>query len=259
MQNKYLLVDLSNFIFRFATSKKPANTIAEEVYSNIISFQESLACTNTIVLLDKHGSDFRKKLYPEYKGNRKKEGKFYEDLKEFFKKLPTIVKFLNVYLPVLSFSGIEADDVIWYLCDKFDKRCVILSTDADLLQCGVVQFSYTKRKFITLEGQGAENITQFITAKCLAGDNSDNIKGLERVGLKTALKVLKKYGCDDYECLLYKIPQNTKSKIERRILDGCEIHDRNKSLVDLEAVNKIIITEEIREEIDGILEEYVDE
>jgi 5'-3' exonuclease len=257
MEKKYLLVDLSNFIFRFVKSKKAAEQIAEDVFDNICSFRDSLLCTNVIIFVDKKGSDFRKQIYPEYKGNRKKEGKFYEDLKEFFKKLPTIIKFLNIHFPVLSFTGIEADDVIWYISQKY--KSVILSTDADLLQCGVPQFSYTKRKYITLEDQWADNPRQFATAKALAGDNSDNIKGLERVGLKTALKYLKKYQTDTYQELADSIDPKTKSKIEQRILAGGDIYERNIKLVDLELVNYKIITPEIEQEIEEILNEYFDE
>jgi DNA polymerase-1 len=257
MKRKYLLVDLSNFIFRFATSKKSAESIAEDVFNNISSFRDSLACTDVIIFVDKKGSDYRKNLYPEYKGNRKKEGKFYEDLKQFFKKLPTIIKFLNIYFPVLSYTGIEADDLIWYVSQKY--KCVILSTDADLLQCGVPQFSYTKKKYITLEDQWADTPRQFITAKALAGDNSDNIKGLERVGLKTALKYLKKYDVDNFQDLADSINPKTKSKIEQRILNGKEIYERNIRLVDLELVNEEIVTPELEREIEEIINEYKDE
>jgi DNA polymerase-1 len=258
MNDRYLLVDLSNFIFRFAKKKGSADKIAEEVLNNISSFRDSLACSKVIIFLDYKGSKYRKELYPEYKGNRKKEGKFYEDLKEFFKKLPTITKILNLHFPVISYEGIEADDLIYFVAKYLEGRCVILSTDADLLQIDVPQFSYTKKKFITLEDQGAANKDQFITAKALAGDTSDNIKGLERVGLKTALKYLTKYDADYFEELQERIPKNTKSKIEQRILNGRDVYERNIKLVDLELVNDDILSDDIKKEVVEIIEEFDD-
>lgn len=249
MSDRYLLVDLSNFVFRFASKRGSAEKLAEDIYNNLESFCSSLACNKVIIFQDYKGSDYRKNLYPEYKGNRKKEGKFYEQLKEFFKKLPTITKILNLHYPLVSYKGIEADDLIYYVAKQLKGRCVILSTDADLLQIGVPQFSYTKKKYITLEEQGAESIEEFICAKSLAGDNSDNIKGLERVGLKTALKYLHKYGVDNYIDLCAKIPKNTKSKIEQRILEGSDVVLRNRRLVDLALVNSEIINEDLENEI----------
>ena len=256
MSDRFLLVDFSNFIFRFVKSKKQPEQLAEEILNNLTSFRDSLACNKLIIFQDYKGSDFRKEKYPEYKANRKKEGKFYEDLKEFFKKLPTITKILNLYFPVISYKGIEADDLIYFVARQLKGRCVILSTDADLLQIGVPQFSYTKKKYITLEDEGADDIEQFITAKAIAGDNSDNIKGLERVGLKTALKYLKKYDTNDYSALCAKIPKNTKSKIEQRILNGEEIYKRNRQLVDIGMVNDLILPEKIKEEVMGIIKEF---
>jgi len=174
---------------------------------------------------------------------------------EFFKKLPTITKILNIHYPLIKYKGVEADDTIFFVV-KYLKDCVILSTDADLLQCGVPQFAYTKKKYITLEEQGFSTIEAFIEAKSMSGDASDNIKSLERVGLKTTAKYFKKYGVTTFKTLQEKIPKNTKSKIEQRILNGTEIVSRNLKLVDIGLVSKEIVTPEMQKEIKEVLCEY---
>ena len=229
--------------------------IAQDILSNIISFQESLACTKSILFQDYKGSAYRKSIYPEYKGNRKKEGKFYDALKEFFKKLPTITKILNVHFPLIKFQGIEADDTIFYLTQQLEKT-VILSTDKDLLQCGVPQFSYLKGDFITLEKEGFENAEEFILCKAIAGDSGDNIKGLERVGMKTAKKYIDKYEATSYADLLSRIPKSTKSKIEQRILDGQEVYELNTRLVDIGLVQDLVLLESVKKDILETLEYY---
>ena len=45
---------------------------------------------------------------------------------------------------------------------------------------------------------------QFVDWKCLAGDVSDNIKGLKGIGSKKASKLLQEYGC------IEKLPSDYK-------------------------------------------------
>jgi len=236
-----------------------ADVLANEIQNNIESFASSLLCNRIIIFQDYKGSDFRKAMYPEYKGNRKdrKPSKFQDQIDAFFKKLPTITKMLNMYYPLIKFKGIEADDTMYYV-SKLLGNCVILSTDADLLQLDCPQFAYTKGKYITLEDQGCDNVGMFIQAKAIAGDTSDNIKGLERVGLKTAVKYLNKYNCTTFTDLRDSIPKNSKSKIEQRILNGTEVVTRNLRLVDIGLVNDEIITEAQKEEIKRDINEFYD-
>ncbi len=253
--DKYLLVDLSNFVFRFAKSKKRAEFIGEDIRENLESFASSLLCNRIIVFQDDRGSDFRKGIYPEYKGNRKKEGKFYEELKDFFKKLPTITKILNIHFPVIKIRGVEADDTIFYVSQLL-KNCVILSSDKDLLQCGVLQFSHIHKKYMSVEDEGFVNVPEFILCKAIAGDSGDNIKGLERVGMKTAKKYVDKYSASTFNELCASIPKNSKSKIEQRILAGEEVYKRNTRLVDLALVNDDVISPKIKEEIRVDINEF---
>lgn len=256
--SKTLLVDFSNFAFRFFQSPKHAEHLAENIHQNIDSFASSLLCDKVILFMDYKGSDYRKTLYPEYKGNRKRSTneKTAKLMEEFFKKLPIIEKILNIHYPIIKHIGVEADDCIFYVAQLLDKKCVILSTDADLLQVGVPQFSFTKKRYITLKDQGFNSVKSFIDAKCLAGDNSDNVKGLERIGLKTVAKYFNKYEVETYDELLEKIPSNTKSKIEQRFLKGRLIFNRNKKLMDLQVAQDEVLNERLRKEIHDALKNY---
>ena len=254
-----MLVDFSNFGYRWFMSKKPVHSIAEECLANVLSFQKSLACDGTIIISDWGKSKFRVELYPEYKANRKTDDpEKLEKLKKHFSNMNYALKVLEAYFPCIKLKGIEADDIIAYLTiNKFDN-CVILSSDQDLLQLNRLQFSPNRSDFISLEKLGFSSIRQFITAKALAGDNSDNIKGLERVGIKTALKYLIKYNVEHYHDLKKKIPKKSKSKIEQRILQGEEIVNRNEVLVNLHDFNSKIINRENAEQIDASLKGHND-
>ena len=256
MSDKYLLVDTNNFAFRWFISRKSVEAMADDMFNNINSFASSLLCNKIILLADHGASVYRKEIYPEYKANRKKKtDKEKEKMDEFFKRFNQCKKILNVHFPLISFKGVEADDTIYWLTTKL-KNTVILSTDADLLQCSVPQFAYTKGKYITLEEQGFANVNEFVEAKAIAGDTSDNIKGLERVGLKTVAKYFKKYDVGNFYDLKAAVPLSTKSKIEQRILAGTEIYERNIKLVDIEFACSEILTEQMQVEIMESIDEY---
>ena len=249
-----LLVDMSNFFFRFFASKKPVHQIAEDCLANLESFYTSLACDSLIIFSDYGKSVFRASLYPEYKANRKQDDPVKKaQLDKHFSNQNYVLKVLAAYYPCIKSKGIEADDLIAYVSKKVFDNCVILSSDQDLLQLEKVQFSPNRSSFISLEDIGAKSARQFITAKTLAGDSGDNIKGLERVGIKTALKYLNKYNTDNYDELCEAISPKTKSKIEKRILEGREVVERNEKLVNLIDFVDEIINEEVKQKITEIL------
>lgn len=236
-----MLVDISHFSYRWFGTKLPPDRLTQQVIENIDSFQHSLAADRTIIIKDFKGSKFRKSLYPEYKGNRKPKDKEQEEkMRKHFANFGYVHKVLKVTYPVLEQEGVEADDIIAALCKLLPEKKVILSGDQDLMQLEVPQFSSTKSAFISFKEQDFENREQFVLAKACAGDTSDNIKGLERIGMKTALKIFKKYGIHTFEDLV-NIPSPSKSKLEQRINEGHELIKFNLDLVDLYKHNKTIV------------------
>jgi DNA polymerase-1 len=139
------------------------------------------------------GTSWRKEIYPGYKQNRKK-GKESFLLREFFKNLlPTLKEILEYYpLNNIEHSKAEADDIIYGLCEyyKNDEKTII-SGDGDLKQL----LLFFENEKITVYNPRSKKIEKkpgenFIKLKAIVGDISDNIKGLYRVGPKTAPKYL---------------------------------------------------------------------
>ncbi len=105
--------------------------------------------------------------------------------------------------------GYEADDLIATLAERFKKepdfRIVILTGDRDTLQLvdgdRVVVRTFNKGvsdtttydEHAVIEKYGLKP-AQLIDYKALAGDPSDNIKGVPGVGPKTATELLQKFG-----------------------------------------------------------------
>jgi len=81
----------------------------------------------------------------------------------------------------------EADDLIAKEATALDYDCVVASIDKDMLQLPCWHFNFVRgdwTKVSPFEG------IKFFYAQILTGDAADNIKGLHRVGPKTADKLL---------------------------------------------------------------------
>lgn len=130
--------------------------IVEEVLDNFRTYKYEY--NNLVICLDNHEAPYwRKRLYPPYKEQRKKEREESEvNFNEVFKHLDILMKVLNDFTPFkcISVPGAEADDIIGTLTRKFAKseKILILSPDKDFKQLhkfgNVKQFSAITNKWI---------------------------------------------------------------------------------------------------------------
>ncbi|MGI6021367.1 MAG: 5'-3' exonuclease, partial [Lachnospiraceae bacterium] len=148
---------------------------------------------------------FRHKMYPEYKGTRKKPAP------EFRQQVPIIKEVLRAMgIKCISKGGYEADDILGTVSKQGERQgmnVTVISGDRDLLQLASKNITIRIPKTI-----GGNNVVEeydekavidkyevtpqeFIDVKALMGDSSDNIPGLPGVGEKTAVKIIKIYGC----------------------------------------------------------------
>lgn len=116
-------------------------------------------------------NNFRYKLYPEYKANRKK----IEKPKWFFELKDYAVKHLNFILC----DGREADDAIYESYLASNKQCVVATIDKDVFyytpECP--QYNYRKYKDILGEFKYTtlEESRLNIATQILLGDTSDGV------------------------------------------------------------------------------------
>lgn len=150
------------------------------------------------VVFDAKGGTFRNKLYPKYKANRPPMP---DELVCQIQPLHDIIHAMGI--PLLKVADVEADDVIATLSLKASKQGIktIISTgDKDLAQ--IVNDNthlINTMNDVYLDEEGVKN--KFGVHPCaiidyliLIGDSVDNIKGVSKVGPKTAVKWLKEYG-----------------------------------------------------------------
>jgi 5'-3' exonuclease len=198
------------------------------------------------------GSQRRRKLYPEYKANRKpgKLNRFYgddipdseENKQHQLMSLLGVLK--NVPVCQIYVSDCEGDDVVAFLCrgPLRDRERIIVSADKDMYQLldeKTKIYSLYRKKFITSEDLFEEfriKSHNFALAKCLCGDDSDNIPGVKGLGFKSVAKKFPMLGSDDTIILqdLINYSHTQKGEAYKRVVQNVDIVNRNWQLVHLD-------------------------
>lgn len=200
-----ILVDGSSYLYRayhalppLTTSKGLASGAVKGVINMIRRLYKDYPDSPIAIVFDAKGKTFRSELYKEYKANRPPMP---DDLREQVQPIHDIIRAMG--LPLLSVSGVEADDVIGTLARQAtqEKVDVIISTgDKDMAQLVNEHITLINTMNDT-EMDHAGVIKKFgippeliIDFLALMGDKSDNIPGVAGVGEKTALALLQGIG-----------------------------------------------------------------
>ena len=251
--DKVLIIDGLNTFIRVFSVIPTTNDDGVHV-GGIVGFLKSIGYvinmvspTRVIIVFDgKGGSNRRRKIYPEYKQNRKTKyrvNRTYDfasqedERQNMIMQLQRCVEYLDTLpVTVLSYDNIEADDTIGYLCKQVltESEIVVMSTDKDFLQLANGRtkiWSPTKKKLYDEDAVFDEfGITakNYIWYRVLDGDKSDNINGVRGLGLKTIRK---------------KLPFLTENKIcniddiTDVLPESSDIIKRNYDLMHLQDVN----------------------
>jgi DNA polymerase-1 len=218
--------------------------------------------TRVVLVFDgKGGSQRRRKIYKEYKANRKPPTRLNrsydmttdeqerENMKWQLVSLIEMVECLPV--SILALDHIEADDTIAYFSELVTKNggnSIIYSTDKDFLQMvsdSVKLYNPVKKKTfdvdIVLETYGVHP-SNFVFYRSLLGDKSDNIDGIRGAGEKTVLKYIPELVDPNIKVNLDLIEQKyadikKKPKLVENILDNTSIVNRNLELMNLHDVD----------------------
>ncbi|WP_058120324.1 DNA polymerase I [Photobacterium kishitanii] len=207
-ENPLILIDGSSYLYRayhaapnFTNSDGEPTGAIYGVVNMLRSMLRQFSTDRIAVIFDAKGKTFRDDMYPEYKANRPPMP---EDLRGQIEPLHAVIKAMG--LPLISISGVEADDVIGTLATQASKQGmpVLISTgDKDMAQ--LVDQNVTLINTMTdvvmdpagvvdKFGIGPELIIDYLA---LMGDKVDNIPGVPGVGEKTAKALLTGIGSLD--------------------------------------------------------------
>ncbi|QCI18393.1 5'-3' exonuclease [Buchnera aphidicola (Aphis nasturtii)] len=150
-----------------------------------------------IIVFDSSKKTFRNKIFSAYKNNRPKmPNSLYIQIQPLF----NILK--NIGIKTLSIPGVEADDIIGSFSHKLEQsgeKVLIVSHDKDMIQLitdNISVLNISNNEIITpkkIQKKYGINPQEFIDLLALMGDKSDNIPGIPKIGIKTALFLLQKF------------------------------------------------------------------
>jgi DNA polymerase-1 len=264
-KNKIIILDGLNLFIRVFTASPLMDQHGKHV-GGCAGFLKTLAMlirrfgpNRVIVTFDgQNGSQRRRKLYSDYKGNRAVSQRFnraydflsIEEEKESMRdQMMTLIRILDT-LPVdiITIDNIEADDSIAYCTELFkeENEIVIISSDKDYLQLinenvtvynPVKKIHYTPKEVVDEFQIPPHN---FLTYRILTGDNSDNVPGIKGIGVKTLIKEFPEILNDTLHYTdLHKLAteKDSKKKTIQLIKENLDILERNYHLMQLHSVN----------------------
>lgn len=236
-RKKILLIDLSHLFFRAfygvpRNLRDPEGTPINAVYgvaSMTISAIESRKPEYLFAAKDRKEKTLRAEKFDEYKAHRPPMEN------DLVVQLPLIDKLFSAFsIPVHEKIGYEADDILATIAEKYrgdpNYRVEILTGDEDAFQLAgenIHILSPSKKDFLELDAEGVflkkgvypHQIPDF---KGLAGDPSDNLKGVPGIGKDGSVKLLKEFGSLESIFLAAKDGRIT-GKICEKLLNAEEI------------------------------------
>ena len=247
--SRILLVDGSNFLFQmfFGMPARIVNKQGKAIQGTLgfvgalLKIIRTTKPTHIAVLFDGEHENNRTKLNTVYKANRPDYSQMPEE-ENPYSQLSDVYSALD-YLKIkhAETTICETDDWIagYALTYEQEAEIVISSFDSDFFQLitdnvSVLRYrgkntvictpDYIKTKFDIEPSQYAD-------FKALTGDSSDNIKGAEKVGLKTAAYLLNSYGT--LENILINSEKIEKPSIRNSIIKNSERLKTNYKIIKL--------------------------
>ena len=265
---RILIIDQLNLFFRnyivnpsLSTNGAPIGGL-KGCFQSIQKIARKCKPDMIIICWDGEGGSAKRKLIKkDYKAGRKpirlnrdirsmspeqeKENKFWQQarLVEYFNSTP-IIQFM--------FKGIEADDIIAYICQLKsleDYEKLIVSSDKDFYQLLSDEKRTVLYRPIQDQALNCRSIVEqfdihpvnFAMARAMAGDKSDNLEGLGGIGLKTVSKRFPFFS-DEEPVTIDKLVEYSREMLEtksvaayKKVLERQDILRRNYDMMQLYA------------------------
>ncbi|MDB5912022.1 MAG: polA, partial [Ramlibacter sp.] len=207
-----LLVDGSSYLYRAfhampdlravpGDPTSPATGAIRGMINMMQKLRRDVRADYAACVFDAPGGTFRDEIYPEYKATR---NPMPPDLRTQIEAIHEVVRLLG--WKVLNVPGVEADDVIGTLAcmgTQHGMQTIISSGDKDLSQLvnenvTVIDTMNDRRRDVKgVEAEFGVPPSLMVDYQTLVGDAVDNVPGVDKVGPKTAVKLLLEYGSLD--------------------------------------------------------------
>lgn len=252
---KLLIVDGSNLLFQmfFGMPARIVNAEGKAIQGTLgfvgalLKIMRKVQPTHLVVIFDGQHENFRSEIEADYKANRTDYSDVPED-KNPYSQLPDIYNALD-YLGMKHTETIycETDDVIASYALKYGKDCeiIISSFDSDFFQLISDQVSVLRyrgeKTMICTPAFIREKFdicpSQYADFKSLVGDAADNIRGVNKVGPKTAARLLNQFG--NLDNILDNVKKIEKLSIRDSIENNAERAKTNYKLIKLNQIDEL--------------------
>ena len=262
LNDHILVIDAMNMLIRSFSLLKAMSPTGHHI-GGLVGFLRSLGYvtrifdpTRVIVVWDgKGGSANRKNINPDYKAQRATARITHwglydtkqQEMEALIGQLLRVQEYLEC-LPVtqVQMEKLEADDIMAYIAKQSSnskvKKCTIISSDKDFLQLiddTIEVYAPVKKKTFTKDNIFDELKVlpeNYNLVKSLLGDNSDNLKGVKGLGIKTIVaefpKLLKEVTNLEY---IFKVAEEKLDgkKVFAKIIHNWKHVEDNFQMMDL--------------------------
>lgn len=266
--DKLLIIDGSNLLFQmfYGMPARIVNADGKAIQGTLgfvgalLKIIRMVRPTHVIAVFDGECENLRRELDEDYKGNRPDYSVLPEEDTPF-SQLPDIYAALDVLgICHRETQNCEADDwIAAYAVQRGDLAAVIASQDSDFYQLirpdvSVLRYRGKQSQLCDVcyirEKLGIEP-QQYAVFKALTGDTSDNIRGADKIGPKTAAQLLNRFG--DLEALLESAQQIEKPSIRESVIRNAARIRKNYALIALEGTHPLpFAVESLRWQDEGL-------
>ena len=184
---KTALLDVEIILYKHAAKADAEGTSLRTLKSMCIQAIDQcvIGCKASAFYLIVSGRDnFRKTLYPNYKGNRGEKPPLYKPLSNAIEEL-----YSNRWY---QHDQLEADDLLGIMAtNKKINNPIICSIDKDMLSVPGWHYNWDKDDWPSYVSQEEADYNWLV--QLLMGDSTDCIEGMKGVGKVKAEKLIKKY------------------------------------------------------------------
>lgn len=253
--DKLLIIDGSNLLFQmfFGMPARIVNSQGKAIQGTLgfvgalLKIIRKVEPTHILAVFDGEHENRRCEIDADYKANRI-DYSMVNETENPFSQLPDVYKALD-YLGInhIETTNCEADDLITSYALSFcdDTDIVISSFDSDFFQLISERISilrYRGEKTMICSSQYMIDKygiypNQYAYFKSLVGDTADNIKGAEKIGIKTAASLLRTFGT--LENIIKNAESINRPSIKKSITENTDRIRKNYELIKLER-NQII-------------------
>ena len=248
--DKFLIIDGSNLLFQmfFGMPARIVNSEGKAIQGTLgfvgalLKIIRKVEPTHILVVFDGEHENSRCEIDAAYKANRT-DYSMVDEEENPFSQLPDVYKALE-YLGInyIETTNCEADDMITSYALSFcdDTDIVISSFDSDFFQLISERVSILRYRGKNTMICSSQYIIekygiypeQYAYFKSLVGDTADNIKGADKIGIKTAASLLRTFGT--LENIISNAENIDKPSIKKSIVENTDRIRKNYELIRLE-------------------------